>query len=554
MSPKDDAATVAHVLNRITYGPSRDDLRWAGKIGVEAFIREQLQPERLPDQQIDTLLASLPTLQQDVGTLFREYPPPQLARRMMREDEEPDPEMIRRMAVQSMTPLRELATARMVRAVRSRRQLVEVLTDFWFNHFNVFANKGQVRYLVLPYERDTIRPRVLGRFRELLGAVARSPAMLVYLDNWRSAAEEDHEVAGSAPGRRRFDAVEDAIRRLSRFRRGSAGMAAGVFGGQWRDRPQGARQQRRQSRPDGLNENYARELMELHTLGVDGGYSQHDVREVARALTGWTLTLSAQGANFVFRPDWHDADEKEVLGHRLPAGRGIEDGEEVLDLLASHPSTARFIATKLARRFVADDPPTRLIEKIAKRFSDSDGNLRETMAALLTSPEFLGPSYRQSKVKNPLEFLASAARALALEIRPEAQLARALQPLGAPLYNAAPPTGYPDSAEEWTSANALLARMEIAGRLAQGVFGRDFGRDRTAGRSRRRPARGQGRDRGPAGNPEQRTEALLAQLLPGRDTGALQRKLLDWVDEQAEEPGNAQLATLILGSPEFQRR
>src|SRR5262249_7649149 len=229
----------------------------------------------------------------------------------------------------------------------SERQLQEVLTDFWFNHFNVDARKIEDKPVVLEYERDVIRPRVLGRFRDLLGATAKSPAMLFYLDNWLSRA-------------------------------------------------------------NGLNENYGRELMELHTLGVDGGYTQNDVVNVARAFTGWTMRKPHEATGFVFDPKMHDRGPKKILGRLLPANRGIEDGEEVLDLLARHPSTARFIASKLARRFVADDPPQALVDRAAKVFLKSDGDLRAVVQIILTSPELYAASAMRAKAKTPFEFVASA--------------------------------------------------------------------------------------------------------------------------------------------------
>jgi len=548
-----DAAMIAHVLNRAAYGPRRRDWRRLEEVGVEAYIGEQLEPERISDAEVEAKLEALPSLKMDIAGLYRDYPPPQLAERLLREDEELDEEARRRIARQSRVPLLELGAARLLRAVESDRQLNEVLVDFWFNHFNVFANTGQVRYLLSTYEREAIRPHVLGSFRAMLGAVAHSPAMLVYLDNWRSAAEEGRKVAG-APPRARNDAVEDAIRRMAR--------GARVDPRRLQRMQQRVQQAQRGNRPPGLNENYARELMELHTLGVDGGYTQDDVREVARALTGWTLTLGARQADdpgFVFRPDWHDAEQKRVLGTTLAAGRGVEDGEEVLDLLAEHPSTAGFIAAKLCRKLVADQPPPGLVAEVATTFRRTGGDLRATTAAVLLSKDFLGPDHRAAKVKSPLEFLASAARALEVPVGTDGMLARTLQLLGAPLYGASPPTGYPDTAVEWTSANAILARMDVGSRLAAAVHG---GGGRTlqggARRSGDRPGQRGGRraptPTGPDGTVAERSEALMEQLLPGRVSDDLRAKILSWADNQEEAPGNAEIATLILGSPEFQRR
>ncbi len=554
-----DTATIAHVLNRVAYGPRRRDWEKAEELGGEGYVRWQLEPERIDDTEANETLHGLPTLTMDIGELYREYPPPQVVERLMRQDEELDEEARRRLAQQSRIPLQELGAARMFRAVESRRQLNEVLVDFWFNHFNVFAGKGQVRYLLSTYERDVIRPHVLGSFRQMLGAVAHSPAMLVYLDNWQSAAEEGRDVAGAAP-RARNDAVEDAIRRM----RVSGGR---VDPRRMQQLQRQSQQRRRGNRPPGLNENYARELLELHTMGVDGGYSQDDVREVARALTGWTLTLggrSPDGPGFVFRPDWHDAEAKTILGQEFPGGRGIEDGEAVLDMVAAHPSTASFVATKLCRKFVADDPPGDLVDTVAGTFLRTSGNLRATTTAVLLSDEFLGSDYRAAKVKSPLEFLVSAARALEVPVGTNGQLGRALRQLGAPLYSASPPTGYPDTAEEWTSANAILARMETGSLLSTAAFSsgalRGARRGPGAGGGQRpdaataRAGRTGAAGRGPQGTVEERSLALLAQLLPGGVSGATRDKIVSWGMTQEQTPSNAEISTLILGSPEFQRR
>ena len=560
MGRREDVATIAHVLDRIAYGRRRSDWERVEELGAEDYIREQIAPDRIDDSEVDRKLADLPSLTMDLGELYENYPPPQLAlRRLMREDEEPDEELRRQLQRQASTPLREIAAARIVRGIESKRQLTEVLTDFWYNHFNVFGNNGQNRYLVSTYERDTIRPHVLGNFREMLYSVARSPAMLVYLDNWRSAAEEDRKVAGPAP-RALNDAVEDAIRQMQR--RMSAGRMNDFQRQRVEQRMRQAQQQAQRrgnrNRPPGLNENYARELMELHTLGVDGGYTQNDVREVARALTGWTLALPTARSSqygFRFRPDWHDAEEKTILGATFPKERGIEDGEQVLDMLAKHPSTATFIATKLARKFVADDPPGDLVDRVAGTFMRTNGHLPEVMRTLLLSDEFLGHDYRGAKVKSPLEFLLSTARALEVPADTSARLGQTLRVLGEPLYGASPPTGYPDSAEEWTSANAILARMQVGEQIANAVFrGQRGGRGGFGGRGGRRDGGQRGRERGPTGTVAQRTDVLLATILRGRPTDDLRGKILAWADSQPEAPGNAQIATLILGSPEFQRR
>jgi uncharacterized protein (DUF1800 family) len=294
-----------------------------------------------------------------------------------------------------------------------------VLADFWFNHFNVFLDKGADRFLVTAYERDAIRPHVLGKFRDLLEATAKSPAMLFYLDNWQS-------VGPNAP----------------------------------QGRGAGNRQRR------GLNENYGRELMELHTLGVDGGYTQKDVTEVARCFTGWTIQQPQRGGPFTFNARIHDNGEKTVLGVKIPAGGGIEDGEKVLDILAHHPSTAHFISKKLAIRFVADDPPASLVDRMAQTFLKTDGDLREVMRTMLASKEFWSRGAYRSKMKSPLEMVASAVRAVNGDVDFATALGNQVAQLGEPLYRKVEPTGYSNSGKEWLNSAGLVARMNFALQLA----------------------------------------------------------------------------------------
>jgi uncharacterized protein (DUF1800 family) len=342
-------------------------------------------------------------------------------------------------------PVVELSEQKVLRAVYSERQLQEVLTDFWFNHFNVDARKGRDRFLITPYERDAIRPHVLGRFRDLLGATAKSPAMLFYLDNWLSADPNGPHAIVSPP----------------RLARGPFGGRV-VVPGRVRQPAQGP------NAPKGLNENYGRELLELHTLGVDGGYTQKDVTEVARAFTGWTIEPARQGGGFVFRPQLHDPGAKMVLGHAIKAGGGQSDGEQVLDILAAHPSTARFIAAKLARRFVSDDPPPALVDRAADRFRRTGGDLREVVRTILLSPEFQSADLYRAKAKSPFEFVVSALRAAGTDVDDPRPLVRMLQEMGMPLYQCQPPTGYKDTADAWINTGALVSRMNAAVRLAAG--------------------------------------------------------------------------------------
>lgn len=491
-----------HVLNRLTYGPRPGDVERVSKMTPRAFIEEQLRPERLPDAECERALGRFESLSLSAGELAKKFPKGK-GRRLLGGAKPKD------LVV-------ELASAKLARAVASERQLLEVMTDFWFNHFNVSAQKGAVVWLVGPYERDVIRPRALGKFRDLLGAVAHSPAMLVYLDNAQSTID-----ARYAPPEAQEELEELAERMAAR--KGSKG------GGRARL---------------GLNENYARELLELHTLGVDGGYTQKDVTEVARVLTGWSVVKPGQkgkDAAFRFRGKLHDPGDKLVLGERV-AGAGEEEGERVLDRLAKHPSTAKHLAVKLCRRFVADDPPSELVERVARRFAETDGDIRETLRALLASPEFLDARAFRAKVRTPFEYVAAALRATgaALE-RPEAAV-KALAAMGQPLYACEPPTGYPDRADAWVSAGGLLARLRLAEALVRP--------------GRKSPARVDldrltGGAEGAAA-----VDALVRGLLHGEVAEGTRAAVLARLDhpELRGGPRNAKLAALILGSPDFQRR
>jgi uncharacterized protein (DUF1800 family) len=507
--PAPDDAAIIHALSRLTFGPRPGDVARVRAVGLERWLESQLEPGRLDDSECIDRLRSLATLTLSTGSLQRAYPRPdrrtlemlkagEMSRREMMERFPPDTRPARIIA--------ELQAARLVRAVESEQQLQEVMVDFWFNHFNVHAVKGEVRWYVTSYERDVIRPHALGRFPELLRATARHPAMLFYLDNWLSTRDGFVVAAGPNRGRRA-----------------------------------------------GLNENYARELMELHTLGVDGGYTQRDVTEVARAFTGWTIDRPRDDARFVFRPRMHDPGGKVVLGTRLAPG-GQAEGEQVLDLLARHPATARFIATKLVRRFVADEPPPALVERVAATFRATDGDVKQMLRTIVAAPEFRAADARRGKIKKPFEYVASAVRAIGgrVDARGGHALARAAGEIGEPLYNAQPPTGYPDRAEAWVNAGALLARMNFALALTQGrLVGVSVDLPRLVGES--------------AGAPEGALDRLLAVLLHGHATAETRRVLTAQLGDPeirrqtADDRGPAapdveKLAALVIGSPEFQRR
>jgi uncharacterized protein (DUF1800 family) len=437
-----DEEQARQALSRLAFGPRPGDVERVRAMGVDHWIAQQLAPEKIRDDSTSVFLARLPTLSLTSRELVERNPRPMPFAGVR------DTIAERRAAEGVRRAVTELQIAKVGRAVISERQLQEVMVDFWASHFNVFAGKGADRYLIGEYDRDVIRPNALGHFRDLLGAVAKSPAMLFYLDNWESSVEPGRP-ALVPPGGRRFMARNPNFMPPPATPPDSTPAAA-------------------KRRPRGLNENYARELMELHTLGVDGGYTQQDVINVARALTGWSVEQPRQGGGFVFRPRLHDAGEKVVLGHHLPAGRGIEDGEEVLDLLARHPSTAHFIATKLARRFVSDSPPPALVARAAEVFQRSNGDIRATVKVIVTSPEFFSRMAYRAKVKSPFELVASGLRAVGATVDTTPRSARMVARLGEPLFGHQAPNGYPDEGAAWINSGSILDRINFGLALASG--------------------------------------------------------------------------------------
>jgi uncharacterized protein (DUF1800 family) len=418
----------------------------------------------------------------------------------------------------------ELRQAKLLRETYSERQFEEVMTDFWLNHFNVFIGKGMDRYFLTAYERDVIRPHTLGKFEDLLVATAESPAMLFYLDNWLSVGPNSEKASGvAATGPRRRMAVAP----------------------------------RKPGKRVGLNENYGRELMELHTLGVNGGYTQKDVTEVARVFTGWTLKPPREGAGFTFDERMHDPGEKIVLGHRIKY-RGKKEGLEVLHILAHHPSTAKLISTKLAQRFVSDSPPPALVDRMARTFLKKDGDIREVLKTMLDSPEFWGEDDYRAKVKTPLEFVVSALRVTQADITDARPLTQQLQRMGMPLYGMQPPTGYSMKAETWVNSSALLERMNFALALSAGrlkgvrVDSEQWLAGEPVSLPVEAPASQQTLDALEscllAGEVSEQTHRTIAARL--NDPEISQRRL----DDPARAPNVSLIAGLLLGSPEFQRR
>ena len=594
---------ILHALNRLAYGPRPGDVERVRQMGLAKWIEQQMNPNAIDDRGVEARLEQFPTLRMSTAKLLAEYPQPKqqekqaavkearmerpgdaaaatIARDMsdkggqapqeqtagaenaesMKDDanaaaamkQEPaemnaatrgagkrdllgggDPNAVpRAIADDSKRPQRvveELAMSKVARAIYSERQLQQVMDDFWFNHFNVFAGKGEDRWFLTAYERDVIQPHTMAKFKDLLTATAKSPAMLFYLDNFLSA---DPRAADRM-------AAERAARQRRR----------GGFG---RPRPQRVpQQQRAKKNVRGLNENYGRELMELHTLGVDGGYAQKDVTEVARCFTGWTIDKPREFADFKFDERLHDPDPKVVLGKKIHAG-GMKDGEQVIELLARHRSTAKFISTKLARRFVSDTPPQSLVERMAQTFQSSDGDIRAVLKTMIYSPEFWSREAYRAKIKTPFELVVSTARALGADVDTPMPLVQWTGRIGEPLYQCQPPTGYADKSDAWVNTGALLNRLNYSLALAGNKV------------------RGSRSDVGSLLGPEADGDAKAAlnravQVFLGGQTApttveTLQKQLDSpqvlqaKLDDPVKRVDLGVVAGLVLGAPEFQRR
>ena len=591
---------ILHALNRLAYGPRPGDVERVRQMGLAKWIEQQLNPNAIDDRAAEARLEHFPTLRMSTSKLLAEYPQPkqqekqaaaraaQLAQRsdaaattITRDmsgkgapdqaagsenaestkgdsnaaasmKQEPaaemnaatrgagrrdllggDPNAVpRAIADDSKRPQRvveELAMAKAARAIYSERQLQQVMDDFWFNHFNVFAGKGEDRWFLTAYERDVIQPHTMGKFKDLLTATAKSPAMLFYLDNFLSA---DPRAADRM-------AAERAARQMRR----------GGFGRPWP--PRAPQQPQAKKNVRGLNENYGRELMELHTLGVDGGYTQKDVTEVARCFTGWTIEKPREYADFKFDERLHDPDPKIVLGKKIHAG-GMKDGEQVIELLARHASTAKFISTKLARRFVSDTPPASLVERMAQTFQSSDGDIRAVLKTMIYSPEFWSREAYRAKIKTPFELVVSTARALGADVDTPMPLVQWTGRIGEPLYQCQPPTGYADKSDAWVNTGALLNRLNYSLALAGNKV------------------RGSRSDVGSLLGPEADGDAKAAlnravQVFLGGQTATT---TVETLEKQLDSPQVLQaklddpvkrvdlgvVAGLVLGAPEFQRR
>ena len=598
----EDQRTV-HVLNRLGFGARPGDVERVKAMGLENYINQQLTPEKLSDTVAENKVRDLTVLNMTTAELYEKYPQPgQLLRQLQARGKLPEdlaearenrvkagantsstetpkndsmaaPEMAAAPAKNTQTPppgnplenekyrkvlqdyyrenglqqpqriMVELQASRILRAVYSERQLQEVMVDFWTNHFNIFAGKGADRWLLPAYDRDTIRPNAMGKFSTLLQATAQSPAMLFYLDNFQSVSPNANRPRAQRPrdqrslidilrGQRRPDAIRNRDQEM---------------------RAQQPANQQPQRQRRGINENYARELMELHTLGVDGGYTQKDVQEVARCFTGWTIFQPRGGAaavnammgeagrrnagTFFFNARTHDDGEKTVLGHKIPAGGGIKDGLMVLDILARHKSTAKFIATKLVRHFVADNPPPALVDRVAAAFTKSDGDIRETLKVIFFSNEFNSTQAYRAKIKRPFELVISAIRTLGADTNGGPGTHQWIARMGEPLYGFQTPNGYSDAAESWVNTGGLLERMNFGIALANNrVQGTRVNLSKlTTGETSQAKV----------------MDESLKTILGGEISSATRETLLKQLGEA--DPAS-KVVGLILGTPEFQRQ
>jgi uncharacterized protein (DUF1800 family) len=586
---------ILHAMNRLAYGPRPGDVERVRQMGLAKWIDQQLAPNSIDDRALNARLENLPTLSMSSAQLIEEYPQPKQAaiQAAKRADATtnasqappsssaavgqsasnnspevnvadkasvpvsmkskpsptnpevatnlttagagkrdilsgPDPNAVPRViADDSKKPQRvieELAMAKITRAIYSERQLQQVMDDFWFNHFNIFAAKGEDRWYLTSYERDVIQPHTLGKFKDLVTATAESPAMLFYLDNFLSADPNA--------------AQRQAALRAMRQNRGRFG------------RPPQPQNQQPKKNTRGLNENYGRELMELHTLGVEGGYTQKDVTELARCFTGWTIDKPRLNPQFKFDEKLHDPDQKIVLKKKIHAG-GIKDGEQAIELLVRQHSTAKFISTKLARRFVSDNPPAPLVARMAKTFESSDGDIRAVMHTMIYSPEFWSREAYRAKIKTPFELVVSAVRALGTDVDTAMPLVQWVGRIGEPLYQCQPPTGYADTAEAWVNTGALLNRLNFSLTLAGNKI------------------RGSRADVGSllgvdATEPKVALERALQIFLGGQaspTTLETLQKQLDSpqvlqakLDDPVKKVDLGVVTGLVLGAPEFQRR
>ena len=557
---------ITHALNRLAYGPRPGDVERIRKMGLEKWIDQQLDPNSIDDSALDERLSAYKTPSMSSEALLAKYgDAAQIAKKegISKDEAQQQMQEKRQEAMAELAPtgnenldkanealakvqgpgriVAELSMAKLDRAIYSNRQLEAVMEDFWFNHFNIFAGKGDDRWLISAYVRDTIRPHAMGKFQDLLLATAKSPAMLFYLDNWLSVDKDAFEQR-MADRRARYQGV---------FAGGEA-PTHGTFPGPVTD-PVAQKMQppppQREER--GLNENYGREVMELHTVGVDAGYTQQDVIEMAESLTGWTIREPRKDPEFLFKPEFHAEGKKVIMGRTFNYG-GMKDGEEALKMLAQDPHTARFISTKLARHFVSDNPPQSLIDRMTKDYGSTGGDIRSLLRTMIYSPEFWSREAYRAKVKTPFELVASTARALDGNVEVGLPLVQWVGRMGEPLFQCQPPTGYSDKAETWVNTGALLNRLNFALSFAENhmpgadvQLGAMFGDDAST-------------------DPAIALDRAFSLFLDGQVGKGTHETLEDRLgdpqilqaslDDPVKHVNEGLISGLVLGSPEFQRR
>jgi uncharacterized protein (DUF1800 family) len=555
-----------HALNRLGYGPRPGEIVRIRQMGLEKWVEQQLHPDSIVDSELDERLQKYPTLMMSSTRLLDEFPPPNQAvkKEGITKAEFKDQQQEKRRdaldqvkksgndnldrAQQQLAKMQgpdrivaELSMAKLDRAVYSKRQLEAVMEDFWFNHFNIFANKGADKWLITSYVRDTIRPHTMGKFQDLLIATAKSPAMLFYLDNWLSADPAAFQRTQSEMAQRRAH--------YQGIFGGATPPAPRTFPGPSPVPPPNGAAAKKEER--GLNENYGREVMELHTLGVDAGYTQQDVIAMAECLTGWTVHEPRKDPEFFFDERIHAQGKKIVMGRTFNSG-GMKDAEEALKFLANHPSTGIFLSRELARHFVSDNPPQSLIDRMADNYAETQGDIRSLLKAMIYSPEFWSKDAYRAKVKTPFELVASTARVLAADVAVGLPLAQWVGRMGEPLFLCQPPTGYSDKAETWVNTGSLLNRLNFALAFAsdkmagatvdlKALLGTDALREPNA-------ALGRSIEIFLGGQVSPTTRQTLESRLG--DPQILQARL----DDPVKQVNEGLVAGLVLGAPEFQRR
>lgn len=499
-APLTDREKAIHVLSRLAFGPSPGQVDEVCRMGWKAWVDRQLEPEKIDDGALEKRLQGFQSLSMTSKQLMERYTEP---------PKNNTPAEQRRVNQLRQVPKNELQTSVLLRAVHSERQLQEVMVEFWRNHFCIAVDKDQCQYIAPAYEREVIRQHVFGRFEDLLMASAKHPAMLIYLDNvlsQRPLTPEEEKALQKAG-----DNKSQRLKQLERQR--------------------------------GLNENYARELLELHTLGVDRYYDQRDVYELARALTGWTVSRGPKGSwEFWFQEQVHDPGIKRVLGVKLGGARmsGLEEGELIIRGLAYHKGTAQFIAEKMCRYLVTDDPPEEMVDRVAKVFRKTKGDLREVTRAVIEDPLFFERRFFKTKFKTPFEFVVSALRIVGAEIKKPDAILRLLQRMRQPVYLCPDPTGYYDTAEAWLDPGVLALRwqaaLDLSERSARVVDIPDHYLQRA-----------------PQGVALQHW--LAAQIVPHGTDAPTQRVIDRMILQNGTGPiVQRRIVGLLLGSPEFQRQ